>query len=975
MLLSAGLSNTSVNPALLLGAGICLFTAFSHILVWAANRQARANLLFSILSIVVMGMMLLLIISERPEAPTTTSTLYEILKAALWALLAWLPALQQGGRRLRLAFLLSCSFSFWALLVLSFCLISKVVDGNAFLCEAGTPGQPLALSWAVLQAAAIAHLLYHAYHLHRNSEHHLFVLALLLFAGTAIHDTLLALDVLPQVSLTEFGFLFFVLAMSRDLARVLHRHATTAAERGRAVQLIAENIPATVAYLDKDLNIAFANSACLKGFGAENSDTVLGRPLQDFLSEEQFNQARPFIKRASAGASVRFETSETGAKNETIWTDISILPDMEASGELKGFFLLAYDVTPHRAATQAAQESEKQFRSLINACPLGILTYRADENDDLILTGSNPAADTLLGSMQRHTGKQILDIFPNLKDTEIPKRYLAAARDGATWHSQVTYKQDGISGTYDFVVFQTIPGTIAVMFQDISEKLRQEQELRRLAAAIDQAAETVVITDADGTIQYVNPAFVDISGYSAEEAIGNNPSVLKSGVQDDAFYKHLWNTITSGKTWRGRFVNVRKNGERYTEQAVISPVFNPAGEITNFVAVKQDVSDALQMELQLRQSQKMEAIGQLAGGVAHDFNNILQAIEGYTELADLELPEGSTVSSYIKEIKGAAGRASNLTRQLLAFSRSEHLKPRPLSLNTVVTELLKMLHRILGEHITLTIHDAPAIHTVMADPGQVEQILLNLCINARDAMPNGGAIDISCGNATFDQKFCARNPWAKPGTYAFVQVRDTGHGIPKDVRERIFEPFFTTKEIGEGTGLGLATVYAIIQRHEGLIELTTDPGEGASFTIYLPAIDELDPDLPRPEREPRPQGGCETLLLAEDDPMVRMLAVTILERAGYKLHIATDGDEAVRLLDSFADAIQLAILDVVMPHRMGTEVLEEIRKRGLEFPVIFSSGYGYPTDEAADATTDFTILRKPYTPDALLSQVRRLLDS
>ena len=373
-----------------------------------------------------------------------------------------------------------------------------------------------------------------------------------------------------------------------------------------------------------------------------------------------------------------------------------------------------------------------------------------------------------------------------------------------------------------------------------------------LMTAIEQSADGIVITDAQGTIQYVNPAFTRVSGYSREEALGKNPRILKSGKHDEAYYRKLWETILGGEIWQDEITNRRSDGSLYPEQMTITPVRDQRGEITHFIAIKAEVTERKRLEQQLRQAQKMEAVGRLAGGVAHDFNNLLTIISGYSELL-LEHPGTvEPLRGYVNEIRNASGRAASLTRQLLAFSRQQVLAPRVLDLNAVVANIEKMLKRLIGEDIDLVTVLAESLWPVKADPGQLEQVLLNLAVNARDAMPKGGMLTIETANVEMDRTYAQTHFPLSPGPYVLLAFSDTGIGMDAETQARIFEPFFTTKEKGKGTGLGLATVYGIVKQSGGYIWVYSEVGKGTTFKIYLPRSDEVDESEPRRRRSQGP---------------------------------------------------------------------------------------------------------------------------
>ncbi len=381
------------------------------------------------------------------------------------------------------------------------------------------------------------------------------------------------------------------------------------------------------------------------------------------------------------------------------------------------------------------------------------------------------------------------------------------------------------------------------------------------------------------------------------------------------------------------------------------------------------------LEAQLRQSQKMEAVGQLAGGVAHDFNNLLYVIMGYGDMMRDGMPPESPFRKNIDEIMKAAERAKNLVRQLLLFSRKESMQPRPLDLNRLIADLTKMLRRLIGEHIRLDVTPGADLKTIRADPGQIEQVVVNLCVNARDAMPDGGRIAMETGNCTLEAAL--RDPYGSPkaGEFVCLTVSDTGEGMSPEVREKVFEPFFTTKEVGKGTGLGLAAAYGIVKSHGGVIRVASETGQGSVFRVYLPAVPQGAPDGAAPEEIAASALGKETVLVAEDEASVRDFTVQLLRRSGYRVISTRDGGEAVRAFEEAPDAIDLALLDVVMPHVSGRKVYEVIRARRPDLPVLFITGYskGMLPDEVRPGPRQ-DMIQKPMRPGTLLRKVRDMID-
>ncbi len=510
---------------------------------------------------------------------------------------------------------------------------------------------------------------------------------------------------------------------------------------------------------------------------------------------------------------------------------------------------------------------------------------------------------------------------------------------------------------------------------DITERKQAESERKLLTTAIEQAAETVIITDTQGNIQYVNPAFESITGYTRAEALGQNPRFLKSGQQDAAFYRTLWSTIDGGNTWCGRLINKRKDGTNYTEEAAISPVRNEAGVIVNYVAVKRDVTQELNLEAQLFESQKMESIGRLAGGIAHDFNNLLTIINGYSDLVMQNLAGIDPLREQLTAIRNAGERAAGLTQQLLAFSRRQVIAPTVLNLNDVVTDTEKMLRRLIGEDIELKTILDESLGNVSADAGQLNQVLMNLTVNARDAMPDGGKLTFETSNANIDVSFAFPHSDVLPGRYVLLTVTDTGVGMDRQTLQNIFEPFFTTKKPGTGTGLGLATVYGILKQSKGWIWAESEPGQGTTFKLCFPRVDApVDITVESKVADVESLGGAETILVVEDQVEVRQLAVEVLRSYGYQVLEAANGGDALLLCERNSAPIHLMVTDVIMPGMTGRELAQRLQQIRPDTKVLYISGY------AAEVIANKGILEhgvaylpKPFAPNSLARKVREVL--
>jgi PAS domain S-box-containing protein len=510
----------------------------------------------------------------------------------------------------------------------------------------------------------------------------------------------------------------------------------------------------------------------------------------------------------------------------------------------------------------------------------------------------------------------------------------------------------------------------------LDDEKRTAAERTRLAAAIEQSAETMMITDAQGSIVYVNPAFEATSGYSRQEILGKNPRVLQSGKHDAKFYREMWATLTAGQVWRGHLSNKRKDGTHYEEEATLSPVLDSAGQIVNYVAVKRDTTREVQLEAQLRQAQKMESIGRLAGGIAHDFNNLIMGVMGYTELARDKLPPNHPVCEDLNEIMSGAKRTAALTKQLLAFARKQNVVPRELDFNDAVAHMLNMLRQLIGEDIHLVWVPGTALWPVKMDPGQIDQILANLCVNARDAITGVGTITIETANDALDEAFCVGQPDAVPGDYVVCMVSDDGCGMTKDVLEKIFEPFFTTKGVGEGTGLGLSTVYGIVRQNSGFINVYSEPGKGTTFRIYLPRVESADDEKTEPAEIPRSLAGTETVLLVEDEMSVRAVANRILVQLGYTVLTAGDPEVALRMVERHAGTIHLLITDVVMPGMSGRDLAIKLAEARPDLKTLYISGYTASIIAQRGALEkEVHFLSKPFTRDALARKMRDILDA
>jgi PAS domain S-box-containing protein len=509
----------------------------------------------------------------------------------------------------------------------------------------------------------------------------------------------------------------------------------------------------------------------------------------------------------------------------------------------------------------------------------------------------------------------------------------------------------------------------------VDELQQAEAKLHLKSVALEAAANNIIITNREGTIEWVNPAFLTTMGFSSEEVLGANPRIMKSGVHDPAFYQQLWDTILTGHVWRGEVVNKSKQGNFLTFQVAITPLRDDAGAITHFIDIMQDISEQKRMEVELRQAQKMEAVGRLAGGVAHDFNNMLNVILINAELSLLSNDLPASQRKFILEILQAGERSADLTRQLLAFSRKQPAQPKSIDLNQAIEENRKILLRMIEGDIELDFRPAQALDPVFMDPSQISQILTNLVINARDALPGAGTISIETANVQVDDDSPLINWGLPPGHFVRLTVSDTGTGMDAHTLEHLFEPFFTTKGEGRGTGLGLATVYGIVKQNNGAISVYSNLGLGTSIKIYLPVCRELD-SAEDPGLEATCPGGQETILVAEDEQPMMDVIRSVLEGKGYTVLAADSPLATVLLSNQHQGPIHLLITDVVMPALNGKELQGHITRDRPGLKVLFISGYtGDILAKRGLMGGETNFLQKPFRMLDLARKVREVLDS
>jgi PAS domain S-box-containing protein len=640
-----------------------------------------------------------------------------------------------------------------------------------------------------------------------------------------------------------------------------------------------------------------------------------------------------------------------------------------------------------RRADRALRESQDRLQRILDAAPFGAFLYDLQPDGRLVFIAANQSADQMLGvDCSQFVGRTLEEAFPALAHTAIPAAFHRTAAEGVRFDiDQVDYDEQGIRGAFETHALQTAPNRVAVFFKDITERKRAETALQRERDLVARIADTspvgITVLDRDGRITFANGQAARTLGITTEELRQRrfdtpNWRITQydgSPFPDDelpfrrvmATGQPVFNVGHAIESADGRRVLLSING---------APLFDEHGAIEGVVAAVTDVTERVHLEEQFRQAQKMESIGRLAGGVAHDFNNLLTVMLGFTAQAKSALQDDDPAKLDLDEVENACHRAAALTRQLLAFARRQVIDPRALDLNVTTQSMDKMLRRLIGEDIELVTVPGNGLWTVWADPGQIQQVLANLVVNARDAMPQGGRLTVETRNVTLDASYAARHPDVVPGDYVMLAVTDTGHGMAPEVAARVFEPFFTTKRSGIGTGLGLATCYGIAKQAGGSIWVSSEPGRGSTFQLYLPRVNRIADAAPATQPDAA-VGGVERILLVEDEDNVRTIAARTLRDAGYTVLEASNGEDALLVVADHLDGIDLVVTDVVMPQMGGRDLAERLLALRPDLKILFTSGYtedGIVHRSVLDRGVSF--LPKPYDRAALTRRVRSMLD-
>ncbi len=718
----------------------------------------------------------------------------------------------------------------------------------------------------------------------------------------------------------------------------------------------------------KKAAITYANPAAIKKSGFNSLDEMIGQNIFNFIHPDYL----PIIK-------ARYEALLKGEVFSPIAIKLLTRDKQEMDVELTSLPLgPSYNVMTLIDDLTEQKRLEAQYQGLIEQSSDAIFFFYKGR-----LELVNKAFVDMFGYTKKECLSNDFDFFKIVSEEH---------RDGLSERFYLLEKGESKLGLYEFHSYKkngekiiceasisSVPYkrgmAIQGIIRDISERRQVEENIRKLSQVIEQSPTAVIVTDVKGKIEYVNPAFTKITGYTFDEVKGRNPRFLQSGKVSRKSYRQLWKTIYSGKVWHGEFCNRKKDGSLYWAQIIISPIFDSKGRITHFMGIQDDITEKRQLENKFQQAQKMEAIGRLAGGVAHDFNNMLSVILGYGEIMLSKVHPKDPLRQYIDQIMEAAKRSKSLTSQLLAFSRRQSLKPEIVNLNEVIINLKKMLERLISENIELQLDLEKHLAQVKVDPTQIEQVIMNLVVNARDAMPNGGKLVIKTRNIKFPQTEELLPEQKNLNDYVMMSVQDSGVGMDELTLSQIFEPFFTTKPQDKGTGLGLASVYGIVKQLKGEIKVDSQVGKGTTFKVFFPAtggkkqareqtLKELSVD----------KGKGEKILIVEDEQILRDMLKEILTIQGYDVITAANGGEAILLIEEKGIVPDLFITDIVMPGMSGVELVERIKRRHPDLKVLFMSGYAEKIISNENSLIrEMPFISKPFDLKDITSKVKKLL--
>ncbi len=630
-------------------------------------------------------------------------------------------------------------------------------------------------------------------------------------------------------------------------------------------------------------------------------------------------------------------------------------------------------------AQQLLKKREKRYYNLFEQSNDAIIIFRYD---GMILNVNQMACEFLGLSKEKLINSNVIQIHPENERKTIKKSISTIQKKGHVRIESCFQKNDGTLLYVDISasVVDSDEGIIQEIARDISQRKINEEELKKLTAAIEQSPAHIMITDKMGNIEYVNPKFTEVTGYTFNEVVGKNPKILKSGKLSTDVYKSMWKAILSKKTWRGEFANIKKNGELFWEEAIVGPILNDEGDITHFIGIKVDVThqkrieeEKRKLEVELKRSSRLETIGTLAGGIAHDFNNILTPMAVYADMALDDVPENSQTQSDINHVIKGIQRAKNLVQQILTFSRQHEQDFKPLLLHLIIKEVLHLIRASIPSTISIQEDIDSNCGPVLADATQIHQVIMNLCANAKQAMPSGGLLEVVLEQVDIDIKERQDFQYLEEGRYAKLSIRDTGSGMDPGMVDHIFDPFYSTKEPGEGTGLGLSVVHGIVKSHHGEIVVKSRANSGSKFEIYLPICDQaIEKDKPINHKLKKKRRG--NILFVDDEEENRNMGKDMLSRAGFDVTVAGTGSKTIQLIKQNPNVFDVAIFDLIMPEMTGFELAKEVHKINKKLPIILLTGYGDDLDEYLPDRSEFKcFLHKPPDRKALCDAIDSLI--
>ncbi|MCE5250906.1 PAS domain S-box protein [bacterium] len=754
---------------------------------------------------------------------------------------------------------------------------------------------------------------------------------------------------------------------------------------------LVELLPETVWETDMDGNLTFVSLKGFTLFGYTREDFYKGLNIYDLIHPDDRIKAHRNVRKVLEGKDIGLQEYSMLKKDGSSFPVMIHASEIIRDGKPDGLRGITLDVTEQVQAIRALRESEERFRYMTELSPFPVSIIDS--------TGRYIYMNKKFSEVFGYTPEDIpsgkawfMKAFP---DPEYRRNVID------TWKKDLKNIGKGKPRTRIFnivckdgssreIIFR--PVTMSddnqfVTYEDITESRRAINALRREKEfsdnLINSSVDGILAFDREGVLTLWNQGMERISGVSKEETLGKCGFDIFPFLKETGEIKFFHETIAGNSVVaENRFFSVPITGKEGFFEGRYSPLRNEKGDIVGGITVVRDITERKRaeehrrkLEEQLAQAQKMESIGRLAGGIAHDFNNLLTAIIGNSEIALMETSPDDSMYNEMIEIKSTAERAAELTRQLLAFSRRQIIEPRIINLNEIIFNMDKMIRRLIGENIELVLLPFEKLWSVKIDPGQLEQVLTNIAVNARDAMTEGGKLSIETSNITLDEESVKDQQYMSPGNYVMISVIDTGIGMDEETRLHIFEPFFTTKEVGKGTGLGMSTCYGIVKQNNGAIQVFSAPGKGTTVRLYFPRVSEKPLDVPRLGFSSVVPKGTETILVVEDEPSVRRMIKTILINNGYTVIDAMNGHEALRIIEHHNDIFQLLLTDVIMPGMGGKELYKALKKSYPDSKVLFMSGY---TDDSIvhhgilDPGLEF--IEKPFSPAALLKKVRNILD-